>query len=218
MPNNVTLGDLGLTGPTDWAWPVTFRYRVLTPGYPAWQELTLDIPQLEGNAAATSVLAKLLWSLTLAAASTRSVECDICELLAWRASVLPAIVPLPAPRGNRFGTASGQRDTATLLLMSGKPGRYARKKLFLCGHPEDWTDAGKLNRHGWEEVLAVARTLFMGLQAVPPEPQSTWLMAFPRVVDLSGSNIHGVGFAPVNFIRVCDYVGKPPDATFAPWP
>lgn len=211
--NAATLQMLGLE---QLAWPVTYQYFLDTPFGETQQTLTVNVPQLEGMTEATKRLGPLLWSVLTAPAVVGDVRQYLCWVTTWKAYGVPWPVGGIEGRGNQIALSSSRENTPQIVMLTGHHDPDGKRRLFMPGAPRHWSENGLLTTTGWEQLLAHANGLMLGLATPDLLSGLEWLIAYPNVLEASLGNLPGVAFRRVQHLRVCHHTDKAPEPSGMP--
>lgn len=213
-----SLNSLRMMGLDDFTWPVSILWHTAGPQGFTQQELTVDVPVLNGMHDETIALAGALWDAVVAPATTSSVQLLYSDVLIWHEAPLPGIGAGGFRFGRQPGRSASRAHSGVLLFHSGHDDDYAARRMFAYGMPERWTDGELLTEAGWDNLMAWGHALSMGLSAHFAGGTMQLLLMYPGVVESVPENLLGVGFRRVTDIRVCQYVDKAPELSTALWP
>jgi hypothetical protein len=193
--------------------PVTFGYLVDTPWGSTRQWITVNSPGTVGNDEAERRLGREIWMGVTAPAVTSSVHLTLQSVTHWKGLALSVPVPVADAAGELHAFTAPREHSAQLLLLTGHPGDDGKRRLFLPGVPRHWVANELLTPTGWEQLMAHARALIMGMG--PPNPGGTleWLLPYPEVLEPTINNPRGVAFRRVQHVRVCYHTDRAPDVT-----
>lgn len=218
MPIQLTLDDMKMLPASAFTWPVTYAWETRAPWGTTRQELSVDIPFLDGNLEASRLFGTYLWSFTIATAISVECELDISWCQPWRTIGVTLPVVGFGQRGMQPGRASSRDDSGQWVLIGDEISRQWRRRVFLPGIPRDAVSGGQLTKRGFEDQLTAARAAFMGLQPIPPDAMCSWLIAYRNIVPESETNFYGIGFRRVKSVHVCQHTDRAPDNPGGLWP
>ena len=213
-----TAADLDMIALEDLGNPVTFRYNLTTSWGITSQEITLDIPQLDNLIPESFAYAARLWTGAIATAISHNCELSFTEMVRWKSFAFPLVGASGRPQGQRPGAGTERKLSGVISMHSGFTGKYAKRPLYLPNLPIAWQDGGVLSETGRNGLYGLAATLFMGLNEILYTSPTAWLLAFPRLVTATPSNVSGVAFRRVQWIRIHSYCDKAPDTVPIDWP
>lgn len=202
----------------DYAWPVTYRYRMRAPWGDTQTEMSLDVPALQGDLNSSLKLGGELWRRAIAPAITRHVELLGTDVVMWRYQ--PSALPMSESfsKGLLVGTPAPRADSACLVLLTGHFDKMGFRRLFLPGIREAWVAGGLLTRTARGALQDLSYSLVMGLCTGIVGAPYTWLIAYRDLLPATSSNPSGVSFRPVQGLRVCHHTEKAPEPSGMPWP
>ena len=199
--------------------PYTFRFTLDTDFGFTTQELTLDIPDLPFELAPLTRFARSLWPATVGSAAGRSVFCDLCTVVNWKADTgLMLTLPVGGVRGGSFLHPATRDNSAVFVLHTGHSDNYARRRIYVPGSPAVWFRDGIMTQEGRTGAYNVATTWYMAFKASALANPYRWLIAYPRVLESSDTNFFGVAFREPQFIRFPSHCAKPPEGASLDWP
>lgn len=213
-----SLESLKMIAPGDLVYPVSYLFQIRTPWGFTQQEVSVDMPDYSSEKDIVNGVGDLLWQTLIATAICRSCSIDLIMAVRWKQ--VPLAVPfVPSfSSGRLFQTVSPREESACIQMHTGHTDSYATRRFFLAGIPNNWHSDGLLNDRGWDNVLAHMQGVWMGMSSFFTGSEMQWLIAYPRVVDATISNISGVGFRRVVALRVCHHTEKAPELTTELWP
>lgn len=200
------------------AWPITIRWEVQAPFGRTRQEVTIDAPALEGQLEASWKLGEELWKRAVAPATSSHAELIGYDSVVWR--LAPAAIPTQvmfAP-GLLSGAPAGRRDQGCLVMHTGHTDRLARRRFHLPAIPSSWHSDGLLDASGLRALDGAAKLLWMGFNGALHGGPFRWLIAYPELLPATATNVNGVGFRQVQYVRSCWFTAAAPEPSPAPWP
>lgn len=198
--------------------PLTVRYNLATSWGSSSQELTFDVPELDGQPEAQFAFVNRLWRSFIATALSRTCQLSFVELVRWRITPLAQLGASGGPVGAINLPAAALEETGVMTLHTGDTDRYARRQLYWPNMPKAWQQNRVLSDPGMNGLYAVSALLFMGMGGGLLTGPITWLLAFPRVVDQTPSNLFGVAFRKVQWVRIHSYCARGVDEVPLNWP
>lgn len=198
--------------------PVTWRYHVRAPWGLTQYELSADVPGAAGDLDLSMKVGLEVWRAGVAPATSMETELLMHDTVAWR--MFPVAMPMGhlGVIGQSPHAAAPRERTPVLVMHSGHPDSFARRRLFLAGAPANWVGPASITLAGVEGLQTAARGLLGGLAGqVYPGPLY-WLLAHPRAIEPVGGGPAQVGFRYVYHLRICDLVERAPQPTSEPWP
>lgn len=215
MPSPDAVGMIPLE---DLAYPITFRFHLSTAWGFTYQEMTLDIPELQDDLAAIDRFCHALWSVFIATAITASVELFLAEALQWKKGGLPLLMPTSFGNGKIHGTPADMKESGVIVLHTAGVDNNSRRRFYLPGMPKIWQDNRRLSQTGITQLYNWTSVFTMAFLAPELPRPFDWLIAYPRVFDFKPSNVWGVGFRYVERCRVCWHTSKPPEGAGTNYP
>lgn len=210
--------DLEMIDLDDTANPVTCRFNLSTSWGPSSQELTLDIPALDGKLPETALFFERVWAGCIANAIGRRVTLDFVEIVLWKSFPLGQVFAPIFPSGKRSGPYTSRNESGVLIMHTGHADRYARRKMFFPNMPSSFMHERVLTHTGMTALYDVAAIMYMGLNEPELFSPATWLLPYKGVVAVSPANISGVAFRRVHSVRCCSYCDDAPDEVPLDWP
>lgn len=205
--------DRAMIGLEELEWPVSFGYIVQAPWGTTRQMLTVNVPTLTDNLAATRRLGWLLWGIITAPAVVGDVRLTHVSVTFWKS--LGVAVPMPVTEipGNRIGTAARRADTPQMVMLTGHGDDDGKRRWFLPGAPSHWTRGGLLTVDGYEALLPHATGCMLGLATPGLGSGIEWLIAYPGILQETPGNLTGTAFRKVTHLRVVHHLDKAPEVT-----
>lgn len=199
-------------------WPVSFRYVIGTPFGFTQQEITTDIPELEGLQAETAAWGFKLWQTTIAKAISHDAELEILEYVMWKLPPAVFTAGTGAPAGGSALSGSPREHSGQLTLHTGHMDKFARRDFYVPRMPNAWQSEGVLNDAGQRGMYGLAAVLAMGFNSLNAGGPLRWLIHYTGVVDAEPSNLLGVAFRAVQFVRVKTYCMPAREGINLLWP
>lgn len=159
-----------------------------------------------------------LWRDFIATAITRRVTVDVIEMVRWRYTPLPIVIPSAGFAGKSGLPTARVENTAQVVLHTWHADPRARNRFPLPGMPATWATNQQLNDSGMAEIYKWASILVMGLGVGVGGSPFRWLVAYPDAVESTLANLRGVAFRTVEGLRILSYCDKPPDSIPIDWP
>lgn len=199
--------------------PVSYHYEMRCPWGLMALDLTVDIKILINDVSYYAAIGEHLWRSAIATAITTGVSLDTFFYVRWLAAPLamPA-VPSLSTRGRIHATGAGRGHCPIVLMHSGHADNYAARRITLPATPIAWQEDGILTPRGWDELMAWAQGVRMGLAADDIGGDLQHLIAYPHVVEPTIENLNGVGFRRVTHLKVLQFTDKAPDLPSGLWP
>lgn len=194
----------------EFTWPVTWKFRLLTPWGLTQSELSVDLPAGADRAGYCGKVGYLVFQAAIVPTMTANTVLLDVETRCWKD--LPAYFPgLFVPLLGALGGAAAPRaETPVLTLHSGHLDPWARRRFFLSGAPAVWQNDGLLTQAGQGHVQTVARGLWRGLGGIVDGGPMKWLLARPGHAEEPDSPYDGPTFRPVQYIRAHLFTDKAP--------
>lgn len=192
-------------------WPVTYMYEVSAPWGLTRQELTVNVPALVDNFAATERLGLALWSLVTAPAVSGFVALQGLSWVPWRFGAAAPPSPTLPRFGDRIAVPASRDNSPQLVFLTGHGDKASRRRFFLPGAPREWVSEGLLTREGFEQLLPHASGMMLGLATPELGSGIEWLLVYPGEVQGNPDNPTGTCFRRVKHVRVCWHVDRAPD-------
>lgn len=199
--------------------PMTFRFLLDSPHGFTYQDLTLDIPDLQTDLETLSRFASSIYNLTYGSASCTSLQASIATVVFWKATAaLIKTVPLVAAGGQVHATHGAREDSGVVVLHTGHADNFARRRLYIPAMARNWVHEGVLNGTGQTQLYNAVATWYMAFKGSALPNPYRWLIAYPRVVQSDETNFFGVAFRQPEFFRICSHTGKPQEGSGLDWP
>ena len=200
------------------AWPITIRYQVRTDYGDTSQELTVDVPALQGAYEPSWKLGEELWRRAVAPATSGHAELIGYDTVLWK--LAPAAIPTPVYfcPGGLSGAHGPRTQQGCLVLHTGHLDRRARRRFHLPAIPASWHEGGLLTPSGLRALDGWGKTMFMGLNGEMWGGPFAWYIAYPEALPATAANGNGVAFRRVAFVRSCWHTAQAPELSQSPWP
>lgn len=213
-----TADDLKVQGVEAYDWPVTYRWLYAAPWGLTQSELTVNVPALRDNVAASGKLGYALWERSVAAATTGSTVLQAVDFIPWRFAPAPLFGLEPPVAGLLAGIAAPRAESGCLVMHTGHLDRLATRRLPLPGIPYRWIADRLVTVGGRQALEAVGQLMIMGMGGTLTGSPMTWLVAYPGLLEPTISNPSGVAFRTVEYLRVQWHTMKAPEPSSEPWP
>lgn len=204
--------------PAAHSWPITYRWHVSAPWGLTQQELSIDVPALEGDEGKSRTFGPMLWRTVVAPATTFQTYLVGTDVVCWKglAAPLPHVhVPVGGVRG---GDPCSRENTPQVVLHTGHTDDMARRRFFLAGAPESWVGGRMVTLEGWDELESWWNALGVFARELVPGAPAQLLIAYPNLLPTSVENPTGVGFRKVVTGRGTLHAARAPDPSGASWP
>lgn len=218
MVRRLTAAELQCIALDDVAWPVTWRWHTRGPWGDTTQEVTVNVPGLEGDIAGSMRLGGLLWERSVAAATTSEMQLREWDTVCWRFADagLPSLDP---PKiGRLAGTPAARKDTPVIVLHTDHLDTLAMRRFFVPGVPDRWIEDELVTRGAFHALEALGHVMTMGLQGHLTGGPMIWMIAYPQLIEPSIANHGGVAFRRVEYLRICHHTRPAPLPSVQPWP
>jgi hypothetical protein len=199
---------------TDFTWPVTYSYQVLTPGGLTSQEITVDVPMFENNSGAAILMARKLWIAALAPAMSVACSMIAADVRCWRGAPYWLDGGATPTFGAQFGLPASREHTPVVVMHTDRDDRYSRRRLFLAGAPRGWITDSLVNEEGAGELRTILHGLYGGLVGSIENAPMSWLIRYPEAVPDPTTGTRVTGFRVVSHLRLCHYTVPFPDYSF----
>lgn len=214
-----TPSALAMIDPADLFDPVSYRYEMLTPWGRFALDLSVDIKILLTESSYVAAIGRQLWYSTIATAISAAVQLDLMWYVRWHAGPLAfpssSLIPL---RGRQSGTPAGRDHCPHIIMHTGHSDNLAARRLVLPSTPAAWQTDTMLNSRGWDSLLTWAQGISMGLAGDTLGGDLQHLIAYPRIIDPSPSNLAGVLFRRVTHLKVLQFTDKAAAFQGGIWP
>lgn len=199
------VAPVGMMPMTDFEWPVTYRYQIVSVGVAMEQEITVDVPLLKDHPDETRGLGRPLWIAGIAPAMSFTVAMLQCSVLihrykgAWlNGGAIPTF-------GSRFAVPSRAAETPVAVLHTDHDDKYSRRRFFFPGAPRNWVTDTRLNEEGAGELRSVLAGLYGGLKGSIENAPMDWLIYYPKIFRSPIGGLTAPGFRRVSWVRLCEY-------------
>lgn len=212
------LQQLGLLALSSFQWPITYRYTYATPWGLTRQEITLDVPPLNGYLQESADFGVVWWRSSIATAISEQVALISCQAQIWFGATFPWPAFAGLVSGRYPGAAAGRNECACIMMHSGHRDDLAMRRLLLPGTPRAWVEDRMINPTGLRQLETMSAFLVMssfGFVEDLPGPIG-WAV---RHTNVRRGPLHvDQGFRKVKYLRVNQYTSRAPDASVEPWP
>jgi len=192
--------------------PVTYRYEMRTNWGLMTFSLSFDILIDLDDSSYYGIIGGAIWNGAIATAICTTVNLDLIWLYRWRGSGSPfPIVPAGFNRGRLTGTPANQAKSVHVMMHTGHSDDLGARRLVLPNTPLRFQTDGLLNDRGWDAIMEFAFGFKMGTGGNEIGGDLQHLIAYPGIVDVTPTNLAGVGLRRVTHLKVLQYTDKAPD-------